>query len=276
MRGLLSDYSKAMVDMARYNDLETVRWREYEDIWTDSLWIIEKRDNSGAHSGTYHGNFVPQIPHQLLLRYTKCGDWVLDPFSGSGTTLIEAQRLERNSIGIELQDRVAVEALSRIRSESRTGVAANQYVGDSRCMSIESILEENGIERVHFVLLHPPYWNILKFSDRSADLSNASTVEDFIADFGKVVGNACAVLEKDRYIAVVIGDKYAKGEIVPLGFYCMKAMREYGLKQKATIVKNFEDTKGKSGQKSIWRYRALMNDFYIFKHEYIFVFKKER
>ena len=89
--------------MARYNDLDPKYWKEYTDINTDSLWIIDKRDNSGVHSPDYHGNFVPQIPHQLFTRYTKKGDWILDPFMGGGTSLIEAQRMGRNSIGIELQ-----------------------------------------------------------------------------------------------------------------------------------------------------------------------------
>lgn len=59
--------------MGKYNDLDLSQWREYTDIETDSLWIIDKRDNSGAHSGHYHGNFVPQIPHQLFSRYHKRG-----------------------------------------------------------------------------------------------------------------------------------------------------------------------------------------------------------
>ena len=58
----------------KYNDIDMSKWKEYNDIKTDSLWIIEKRDNSGAHSGHYHGNFIPQIPHQLFSRYTKKGD----------------------------------------------------------------------------------------------------------------------------------------------------------------------------------------------------------
>lgn len=118
---------------------------------------------------------------------------------------------------------------------------------------------------MQFVILHPPYWDILKFSDNPNDLSNILSHDYFLFEFGRVVDNVCALLERNRYIALVIGDKYTNSEIVPLGFYCMEAMRKRGLKQKATIVKNFEDTKGKSGQQSIWRYRALINDFYVFK-----------
>lgn len=93
-------------------------------------------------------------------------------------------------------------------------------------------------------------------------------------NFGSVIDNACKYLEKNRYCAMVIGDKYANSEIVSLGFYCMNLFVKRGYKLKAIIVKNFEDTKGKANQKSIWRYRALASDFYIFKHEYIMVFKK--
>ena len=52
--------------MGRYNDLDLSRWRDYNDIETDSLWIIDKRDKSGNHKGDYHGNFIPQIPNQLI------------------------------------------------------------------------------------------------------------------------------------------------------------------------------------------------------------------
>lgn len=68
----------------KINDLNLNRWKEYDDILIDSLWVLDKRDKSGAHNAGYWGNFIPQIPNQFLRRYTKQGEWVLDVFLGSG------------------------------------------------------------------------------------------------------------------------------------------------------------------------------------------------
>lgn len=137
--------------MPKYNDLDPKKWREYEDIYTDSLWIIDKRDNSGVHSNHYHGNFVPQIPNQLLRRYTKMGDLVLDPFMGSGTTLIEAQRLRRNCIGIDLRKDVVDEAMNRINSEKDDSVSILTYVADSSSFDLAVPLKKTreGVFAIH-------------------------------------------------------------------------------------------------------------------------------
>lgn len=260
--------------MGKINDLDVTKWKELDNIWIDSLWIIPDRDNSGAHNGHYHGNFVPQIPHQLLTRYTKTGDFVLDPFSGSGTTLIEAQRMNRNSIGIEIRQSVAAEAMTRIHSEQKIGIVADTFVGDSKTFNVNRLLENYHIKNVQFIIYHPPYWDIIKFSNDENDLSNSKNLTDFLDNFKQVVKNTSSILENGRYCAVVIGDKYANSQLIPLGFYCMQVMQQAGLTLKATIVKNFEETKGKIGQTSLWKQRAIKNGLFLFKHEYIFLFRK--
>lgn len=260
----------------KINDINLLRWKEYEEIITDSLWVFDKRDTSGAHLAWYWWNFIPQIPHQMMLRYTKKGDWVLDTFVGSGTTLIECRRLGRNGIGIELNPEIAQRAKELIEKEQNKDNVVNEIIiGDSRRIDIKQILGKYGIKQAQLLIMHPPYHDIIKFSKDKEDLSNAKNTEEFLKMFGEVIDNTTPYLEKERYFALVIGDKYSKGEWIPLGFYCMQEVLKRGYLLKSIIVKNFEETRGKRNQKELWRYRALVGGFYIFKHEYIMLFKKK-
>lgn len=268
---------KSLIEIktSKINDLNLNRWKEYNDILTDSLWILDKRDKSGAHNASYWGNFIPQIPNQLLRRYTKQVEWVLDPFLGSGTTLIECKRLGRNGIGVELLPEVVDIANKNISNEdNKFNVRIEVITANSTELNFKQELEKRNIKSVQFLIMHPPYWDIIKFSKNNKDLSNAKSVDEFLSLFGKVVDNTYDILDKNRYFAVVIGDKYSQGEWIPLGFYVMNEVLKRAYVLKSIIVKNFEETKGKMNQKELWRYRALVGGFYIFKHEYIFLFKK--
>lgn len=259
----------------KINDLNLNRWKEYTDILTDSLWVLNKRDNSGVHSSGYWGNFIPQIPQQMITRYTKKEDWVLDTFAGCGTTLIEAQRLGRNCVGIELQEKVAEIANNLIHAEPNKYKTINEVVqGDSAEVDYSELLKKYGLKSVQLLVMHPPYFDIIKFSNEPKDLSNAKSVDDFLGKMRFIVEKAADVLDKGRYFALVIGDKYNKSEWLPLGFLTMQEVLKCGFKLKSIIVKNFEETLGKRNQKELWRYRALVGGFYIFKHEYIFLFQK--
>lgn len=263
------------IKTSKINDINLNRWKEYQDILTDSLWILDKRDASGVHVGWYWGNFIPQIPHQLMMRYTKKDDWVLDPFLGSGTTLIECRRMGRNGIGVELNPETSKKAKELINKESNANNIITEVItGDSRKVKLEETLDKLGITQVQLVIMHPPYHDIIKFSKNEEDLSNAKTTEDFINMFGEVLDNTTSYLEKGRYLGIVIGDKYYKGTWIPLGFYIMNEVLKRDFSLKSIIVKNFEETRGKRNQKELWRYRALVGGFYIFKHEYILLFKK--
>ena len=140
---------------------------------------------------------------------------------------------------------------------------------------IQARLEVMGEEKAQLLILHPPYDDIIKFSDKKEDLSNCATTEEFYDLFEKVAENGVEMLEKGRFAALIIGDSYKNSEVHPLGFNCMQRMLNLGLKLKSIIVKDIqgnERAKGKTA--NLWRYRALAGGFSIFQHEYIFIFQK--
>lgn len=263
----------------KYNDLDIKKWKE-SDINTDSLWIINERDKSGKHKNVYHGNFIPQIPNQLIKRYTKENEIVLEPFMGSGTTLFECEKLNRKYIGFDINPEMLEYVNNSMKDDS---YADNFYV--NHCNSLDNVQVEENIKEaskkfnsslVQFVLMHPPYMDIVKFTENENDLSQIDDIDSFVDKFKIICENSLKHLEKNRYFAIVIGDVYKNSEVIPLGFYCMDMIkRNFKVKLKGTIVKNIEGNRGKLGVGGIWRYRALSSDYYIFKHEYIFVFKKE-
>jgi len=260
--------------MPIFNDLNLDNWKESE-IWTDSLWLISERDKTGKHDGFYHGNFVPQIPRQLILRYSKKDDIIFDPFVGSGTTAYEAESLERHFIGIDIQSSLIKHVKEKVDNKKYFSEFLNADSSDKNMPEkVENILKSKNKDKIHLAILHPPYADIIKFSEHQGDLSNTKSLKEFLDKFSNVVKNTLQILEKNRYLAIVIGDKYSQGKWIPLGFYCMNEAQKLGLVLKSIVIKNMAGNRAKQNKEGIWKYRALSSDYYIFKHEYVLIFKK--
>lgn len=252
-------------------------WKEI-DINIDSLWIIGPRAKGGKRENIYHGNFVPQIPDHLVRRYTEEGDIVLEPFTGSGTTLYECERLKRHYIGFDINKDIIAHVEERMAD--CTDILFDIHECDcTDTVRVEEHIKESlkrmGRQRVDFVLSHPPYWDILKFTEQPNDLSNITNLNDFLSKFVISTQNAIQYLRAGKHFAVVIGDLYRNGEVIPLGFYLMYAIkRSIKCQLKGIVVKDMVGNRAKLGNEALWRYRTLKSDTFLFKHEYIFVFKK--
>ena len=261
-----------------YSDIDLNRWREYDHVWTDSLWLIGARDRTGGHKLDYHGNFIPQIATQAYLRYTKEDDVVLDLFLGSGTSAIEAARLNRRLIGVELKPDLVEIVRAKISPHllnDRFHILQGDSTHAETAARVHEALAAMGVEHAQLLVLHPPYHDILRFSDLSEDLSNAPDLETFLDLFETVARHGYDLLEPKRFAVLVIGDKYTKGELIPLGFYCLERMQRIGFRTKGIVVKNITGNERAKGRDSnLWRYRALVGGYYIFKHEYVIVFQK--
>jgi len=264
-----------------YNDIDLNRWKEYTHVETDSLWILPARARGNGHQLEYHGNYIPQIATQTFLRYSKEGEIILDLFLGCGTSAIEAVRLKRRCIGVELKAELVDYVSDRLADAVRSG-DVRLVVGDSAGEGTRERVRAEmqaawGCDHADLLVLHPPYADIIPFSDHPADLCNQPSTPAFVAAFTQVARNGYELLAPGRFAIVIIGDKYADSELVPLGFYCLQAMNDVGFRTKSIVVKNIEGNEiGKGKSSNLWRYRALRGGFYIFKHEYVLICRKPR
>lgn len=236
-------------------------WKLHSDILTDSLWIFDERDSDEKLN--FHGAFIPQVAYQLVKRYTAEGDTVLDLFIGSGTTFKVCRKLNRKCIGVDL---TLHQGLVRA---SEDGILIN---GDA-CSAFTYAQIKSTELPIQLVICHPPYHDIIKFSENPNDLSNVSE-EGFIDKIRTLAIKVEEILEKKGIAALVIGDVYKRGELIPLSFYCMREFSKW-MRLKGIVIKNIENNEAKGKNKNLWRYRAFKGGFFEFKHEYVMIFQKE-
>ena len=88
------------------------------DFWIEikksDVWRI-KPEGSGDNRD-HPAPFPYELPYRLIKAYSFVGETVLDPFLGSGTTLVVARDLKRNGIGYEINPEIAKEAIRKIKN----------------------------------------------------------------------------------------------------------------------------------------------------------------
>ncbi len=121
-------------------------------------------------------------------------------------------------------------------------------------------------------MLHPPYTNIIKFSEDELDLSNYS-VEDFLVKFSSVIQNINIFTDAESLICLVIGDVYYKSSWYRLSSKLADIIENNGYKCTFVAVKDFGETQN-SKNEPLRTYRSLAWGTLLFKHEYVMMFEK--
>lgn len=107
-----------------------------------TIWSFPDRGKWATHSGDYRGNWPPYVPRNLILRYSKPGDWVLDQFLGSGTTLVEAKLLNRNAVGVDINPQSVSLSEENLKFKCETQSRIFVRNGDAGFKSKEIIIKE--------------------------------------------------------------------------------------------------------------------------------------
>lgn len=228
-------------------------------------WSFPKRGDWATHDAKWRGNWSPYIPRNILLRYSQEGDLVLDQFAGGGTTLVEAKLLNRDIIGVDVND-VALERCKEKIDFEHEGSNGKAYIrkGDARNLDF---ISDNSID---LICTHPPYADIIHYSEDIADDLSLLSVEAFLEEMKKVAAESYRVLKKGKFCAVLMGDTRKKGHMVPMSFDVMRIFENAGFKLKELIIKEQHNCKATG----YWKTNSVKYNFLLIAHEYLFVFRK--
>ncbi len=231
-----------------------------------TVWSFPERGKWATHNSKYRGNWSPYIPRNLILRYSKENDLILDQFMGGGTTLVEAKLLKRHSIGVDINPSAIKIAKENLNFSHNDEYEPKIFLNDAR--KLDFIDNES----IDLICTHPPYANIIKYSDGiKGDLSNLN-VDKFIIEMEKVAEESFRVLKPNKYCAVLIGDTRKNKHMIPLGFRTMEVFLKKKFLLKEIIIKEQHNCKATG----FWYKRSIEYNFLLIAHEYLFVFRKPK
>lgn len=127
-------------------------------------------------------------------------------------------------------------------------------------------------ETIDFVLNHPPYADIIKYSEKQIeeDLSNIHDLDLFCDEMEKVARELYRVLKKDKYCAILIGDTRRNKMYQPLAFKVMQRFLSVGFELKEDIIKHQHNCRATG----FWVKKSKEANFLLIMHEHLFIFKK--
>jgi SAM-dependent methyltransferase len=219
-------------------------------IQTTTLWDFPSQhygdDDQG--DGEYAGVTPSYVIWNLLQRYTKPGQTVLDPMCGSGTTLDVCKDLGRSGIGFDL-------------APSRSDVKKS----DARKLPLKT-------GEVDFVFVDPPYSTHIRYSGDEKCIGELDARGGgYYEAMEQVIAELYRVLKDGGYLALYIQDSFSKGKpFAPLGFELFLRMAQ--LMEPVDIV--CVTRHNKKLKRNHWHTSAIEGNFYLRGFNYLFIFRK--
>jgi hypothetical protein len=280
------------------NELSGKEWIKFTRSWfvcdSPRYW---KNKPTELHPARYPEELVADF----LRFFTKPGEWVLDPFLGSGATLVACMEEGRNGLGIELSSRYATVSQKRLAQRS-LGLCQLVLQADARDTARTAFwkpfrpeLEKaglpfhRGLPRFHFAMTSPPYWKMLRtsrggvlskhkqriaaglddrYSDDPADLGNINSYDEFIEAAGRIFDGVRRCLMPGRYLVVVVqNQRTPDGEVKPLAWDLARRLCKGGLAFQGERIW-CQNTK----RLGIWGYPKIFVPNY--HHHYCLIFRR--
>jgi DNA modification methylase len=207
-------------------------------------WFVHRPEARGDRKIRHPASFPESLVREFVSFFTKRGEVVVDPFVGTGSTLVAALETGRSGIGFEIVKKYADISRDRVNDAlARTGASekgtANQsswakiITADSARLS--KIWNEKGFPEADYCITSPPYWNQLRkshmrqksraekgldtaYSDDPDEIGNIDDYHNFLRALKLAFGEVYKVLKPKGYLTVITNNVFSDGRMYPLAF----------------------------------------------------------
>ena len=218
---------------------------------TTTLWDYPKQSYGKKPKGDnkFQGVTPAFIIWNMIQRYTKPGDLVVDPMAGSGTTVDVCEEEGRRVIGYDI-------------NPQHPKVIKN----DSRKIP----LEDNSVD---MVFIDSPYGDNVNYSDDPRDIGKISAEDPkFYEELEKVAREIYRILKPGKVIGWLIGDQWVKRKFTPVGFKIYEMLMDKVGFEPIDII--CVARRNQSSNTRIWHYRAKKFNFFLRGFKYLIIAKK--
>lgn len=266
----------------KLNNLTGKEWIKFS-----KSWFIHRPPRRKTIEMLHPAKYPESLVEEFISFFTKEGEWVFDPFLGTGSTLIAAGNLKRNAAGIEITEHYYKTSYDRIKKQKYTN-NVSALCGSSE--ELQKVLKKNNLSDIKFdyTVTSPPYWNQLernsmrqklrskkglatKYSEIVDDLGNIKNYDEFIERQAKIFDNVFDITKMGGYLTIITNNVYNKSRLYPLAFDTAVSLTKRG--NKSWVLKDekiwLQDDKPliALGVNSAW----VSNRH----HQYCLIFRKE-
>lgn len=221
------------------------------ELLTTTLWDFPSQQYGDETQGdkNYIGATPAYIIWNLLQRYTRPGELVVDPMAGSGTTLDVARDLGRRALGYDV-------------NVTRKDI----FNCDARKLPLEDA-------KAGFVFVDPPYSTHVHYSDDPRCIGKLDARENaYYESMTEVIKEMHRILKPERYAALYVSDSFKKGApFSPIGFELFTILRQYFVPVDIICVTR----RNNKLERGNWHKAAFEGNYFLRGFNYLFIMQKQ-
>ena len=231
----------------KLNELSGKEWIKFT-----KSWFVHRPEPRGDRKIRHPASFPESLVKDFVSFFTKRGDLVVDPFVGTGSTLLAALETGRSAIGFDIVEKyadISRERIKEVRSQNKKrGITdengsswAKIFTADSTKLS--KIWKEKGFPPADYCITSPPYWNQLRkshmrqkgrvekgldtaYSDDPDEIGNIEDYQDFLNALKRAFNEVYKVMRPKGYLTIITNNVFSDGRMHPLAFDTVSTLSE--------------------------------------------------